>query len=193
MVSTSACSTNSACMCGNVSIVEARQHWLWASSSLMFQHLHIYLISFQCCNHQCSHSSCSENVHKNACEGILATVWHESSWVITAVIVKVVVGHPRLPHLFPIRIPDESPSKNFKRGICKTPPGFIGNVRCGCVTTGICMEIEIFTLLSCHVLTQVGGPWPWGCEISRKPSTPLLLSCWTSHLPFCISVTSSGV
>ena len=50
---------------------------------------------------------------------------------------------------FPIRIPDESHWKNFKRGRCayckvtcvKTPPGFVGNVRFGYVTTGCTLRL----------------------------------------------------
>ena len=29
--------------------------------------------------------------------------------------------------------------------VIKTPPGFVGNVRCGCVTMGICMETASYS------------------------------------------------
>ena len=78
--------------------------------------------------------------------------------MITAVDVELVAGHPRLSHFYcatfqsgfqmnrTAKISREEGVLTAKRvTVVKTPPGFVGNVRCGCVTMGICMAIASYS------------------------------------------------
>ena len=77
--------------------------------------------------------------------------------MITAVIVELVAGHPRLPRFHYTTFQSEFQMNHTgeissEEGVLtamrvtgvKTPPGFVGNVRCGCVTMEICTHEDCF-------------------------------------------------
>ena len=128
----------------------------------------------------------------------------KSSWVITAVIVELVNSHPWLPH-FQSRFQINCTAKLLEEGVLtakrvaliKTPPAwFCQNVKCGFVTTGICMETasyrgikgrgggdsEIFTLLSCRVLTHA-PIYSFVLDLNNKLLSVINLFSWTLSFP----------